>query len=83
MSYYVYVLKSEKVEGKHYVGMTSNIERRLKEHNAGRSKFTSGFIPWKIVYSEFLATRSEAREREKYLKSAAGRRFIKQYLLRI
>lgn len=79
----MYVLKSEKEEGKHYVGMTSNMERRLKEHNAGRSKFIAGFIPWKIGYSELLTTRSEAREREKYLRSAAARRFIKQYLLRI
>jgi len=75
MDYYVYILKSEMKEIT-YVGITNDIERRLNEHNSGKSKFTKAFIPWKIIYHENFSTRKDAREREKYLKSAAGRRFI-------
>jgi putative endonuclease len=73
----VYVLKCE-TSKKNYTGMTENVEARLKEHNAGKSKFTSGFGPWKIIYAEECPDREAARKREKYLKSAAGRRFIKK-----
>gem|GEM_PF-1562811 len=49
--WYVYVLRSQK-NGKIYVGMSQDIDRRLAEHNSGKSKFTSGHLPWKLVYSE-------------------------------
>jgi putative endonuclease len=65
------------VAEKHYVGFTDNLTRRLAEHNAGKSKFSSGYIPWEVIYTEEVANRSQARTREKYLKSAAGRRFVK------
>jgi putative endonuclease len=71
----VYVLKS-RVSEKRYVGMTQDLVRRLAEHNAGKSKFTSGFAPWDVVYKESFTTTAEARAREKYFKSAAGRRFL-------
>ena len=60
--------------------MTQNLERRLKEHNSGKSKFTSSYIPWILVYHEFATSTEHARKREKYLKSAAGKRFINNYL---
>ena len=66
------------MNGKQYVGMTTNLASRLDEHNSGRVASTSSFRPWRMVYSEELETRLAAREREKYLKSAAGRRFRKQ-----
>jgi len=74
--YYVYLLKSLSSE-KTYVGMTNEISRRIKEHNRGKSKFTSRYMPWKLIYSEEMNTREEARKREKYFKSAAGRKFLK------
>ena len=61
--------------------MTMDINRRLKEHNSGKSKFTKAFKPWKIIYSETTSNRKSARDREKYLKSAAGRKFIKKISL--
>ncbi|MFI5221950.1 MAG: GIY-YIG nuclease family protein [Bacteroidia bacterium] len=79
MNFTVYVLESEK-DGIFYTGFTENIERRLKEHNSGKSKFTSGHQPWKIVYKEVAKSRFEARLREKYLKSAAGKRFLLKQL---
>ena len=74
----VYVISSL-TSGKLYVGMTEDTIRRLIEHNAGRSKFTSGHTPWKLIYSEEIGQDiNEARKREKYLKSAAGKRFLKR-----
>ena len=72
----VYVLKSTIAE-KHYVGFTENLSRRLIEHNSGKSKFTSGYIPWKVIYTEEVPDRTQARAREKYLKTAGGKRFLK------
>jgi putative endonuclease len=71
----VYVLESLN-NGIHYVGMTKNIQQRIKEHNSGRSKFTSGYKPWKIIYTEQAENFEKARVREKYLKTAAGKKFI-------
>lgn len=77
--YKVYILKS-KTKTKSYVGITNNIARRLEEHNKGRSIFTRRFMPWKLIYEESFLTRKEARMREKYLKSAAGRKLLKEKL---
>ncbi|MGO3181492.1 MAG: GIY-YIG nuclease family protein [Aequorivita sp.] len=77
--YYVYVLYSVKFD-RMYVGMTIDWEGRLKEHNSGKTQSTKPFIPWLIIHTEHYLTRSEAREREKYLKSAAGRRWRKQHI---
>jgi putative endonuclease len=71
---FVYILHSDKFK-RYYVGMSDNTERRLSEHNAGYVKSTKAFIPWKIIHQEKFEARIEARKREKYLKSAAGRRW--------
>ncbi len=49
--------------------MTNNLERRLHQHQNGKCKSTKAYMPFKLLYKEILATRLEAREREKYLKS--------------
>jgi len=74
--YMVYVLKD--LQGSLYKGMTNNLDRRLKEHLAGKTRTTSRMEGLQLVYSETCATREEARHREKYFKSAAGRRFLKE-----
>ena len=71
----VYILESEK-NGKRYSGMTRDFENRLSEHNTCKSKFTSTLMPWKLVYKEVISGTENARKREKYFKSGAGRRFI-------
>jgi putative endonuclease len=64
------------------VGSTVDIKRRLYEHNySGKSVYTKRYRPWIIIYQEEYNNLMEARKREKYLKSAAGRRFIKKYKL--
>jgi len=77
MEYFVYVLKSESTAA-HYKGMTSDLQKRLKQHNAGKTKSTKGKGPWRVVYQEAFENAEEAREREKYFKTAAGRRFLKR-----
>ncbi len=56
--------------------MTSNLEKRLKEYNSGKSTYTKKFMPWELVYFEMLETRVEARIREKYLKTSEGKKAV-------
>jgi putative endonuclease len=77
--FWVYVLLSE-TTGRRYVGQTEDLARRLAEHNNlfhNRRKHTSRNVgPWRLVYSEEHATRSQAMLREKVLKSGAGRAWL-------
>ncbi|HET8837744.1 MAG TPA: GIY-YIG nuclease family protein [Flavobacteriaceae bacterium] len=74
--FFVYILFSSDSH-RYYIGMTDDLERRLLEHNNGKTKSTKAFIPWELIHTESYNTRLEARIREKYLKSAAGRRWRK------
>lgn len=64
--YSVYVLRSLS-SGKHYVGMATEVEDRLKEHNRSKSRFTKGHVPWDLLYVEEVGSAEMARKREKYL----------------
>lgn len=77
--YFVYILYSSKFE-RFYVGMTLNVEKRLNQHSSGKTKSTKAFAPWSLFYIEKFQSSQEARTREKYLKSAAGRRWRKNNL---
>ncbi len=76
----VYVLLSESHQTR-YVGSCLNVEIRLKEHNAGTSRYTSGRRPWKIIYTETFQSRTEARKRENFLKSGQGRKWMDENIL--
>jgi putative endonuclease len=76
--YIVYVLQSETFK-RVYIGMTNDLERRIKEHNIGKTKSTRFYKPWKVLFTESFSNRTEARKREKYLKSGIGREFIKKW----
>ena len=56
--YFVYVLRSEK-DGRLYKGFSSNLEKRIREHNSGKTKSTKGYLPWKLVYSEKVELKQE------------------------
>jgi len=75
--YQVYVLKSLSAS-KSYVGVTDNLERRIKEHNSSKNFYTKRHVPWIVIYTECYAQFTDARSGEKYLKSTAGRRFLKK-----
>ena len=66
--YCVYILKSLKSK-RYYIGHTGNLQRRLTEHNSGKTKSTKGYVPWIIVHTEIYKTKSEAYKREKEIKS--------------
>ncbi|MDH5475277.1 MAG: GIY-YIG nuclease family protein [Cyclobacteriaceae bacterium] len=76
MVFYTYILKSKKT-GKYYKGHTSDLSIRLDQHNKGKTKSTKSGIPWSVVYYERYSSREEAILREKYFKTASGRRYIK------
>ena len=61
--YYVIVLESQK-DGRYYIGATAEIEDQLKRHNAGETRSTRPFLPYKIVYTEAFSNLAEARRRE-------------------
>jgi putative endonuclease len=77
--YHVYAIKSL-VKNYVYVGMTNNLERRLKQHNNGENRSTKAYKPFVLVLSEIYETRVDARKRERYLKSGAGKEHLKSLL---
>jgi putative endonuclease len=78
-TYKVYVLRSQS-NGWFYIGMTNNLNRRLREHNGGHNRSTKGKGPFVLVHTETFATRAQARAREKKLKTGAGREWLKAQL---
>ncbi|TSC90706.1 MAG: putative endonuclease [Parcubacteria group bacterium Gr01-1014_2] len=74
--HYVYVLKSRK-DDKFYVGYTEDLIRRFKEHQEGKSISTKNRRPLQLVYYEACTSKRDALIRERYLKSAWGKRYIK------
>ena len=77
--FYVYAIVSEK-DGVIYAGIARDCNKRLKEHNKGRSKYTSDHIPRRLFYTEFVGVSTAAREREKYFKTSAGKKRLKATL---
>jgi putative endonuclease len=67
MPFYVYIIQS-KVDESYYKGFSENPASRLLQHNNGDSQYTSGKMPWQLVYVEELPTKREALIREKVLK---------------
>jgi putative endonuclease len=79
--YYLYVLRSKQDE-KFYVGITDDVNRRLAQHNAGFSKYTSKSMPWELIYYEAFTTQKLARIRELKLKNhARGIQELKKRIL--
>ena len=73
---YVYVLRSS-ADRQFYVGLTRSLPARLKLHNAGRVFATKKRTPLELVYWEACLNEGDVAQREKYLKSAWGKRYIK------
>ncbi|MDD5529550.1 MAG: GIY-YIG nuclease family protein [bacterium] len=84
MAFYVYVLKSELTE-KIYIGETSDLNNRIKQHNDPECWFTEftkkNAGPWRLVYKEEYPTRKDAMRREKELKSGQGREWLHKNIL--
>lgn len=78
--YYVYTLKS-KIADQVYTGFTTNLDKRLKEHNSGKSVHTNKFRPWDIVTAIRFGDEQKARDFEKYLKTGSGIGFSRKHFL--
>jgi putative endonuclease len=77
--FYVYAIRSLS-RNYIYVGLTDNLDRRIAQHNFGLNPTTKPYRPFELIWSESFPTRSEARLREKYLKSGVGKTFLKSLL---
>ncbi len=77
--FFVYIIQSKK-DGSYYIGQCDDLDCRLSKHNDGFSKYSSSKRPWKLVYFELYASRSEAILREKLLKAKKSRKFL-EYLI--
>lgn len=76
---YVYILKSKK-DGKNYVGYTKNLKLRFEQHQKGLVVATKDRRPLILIYYEACISQQDATHREKYLKTAYGKRYIKSRL---
>jgi putative endonuclease len=74
----VYVIRSR--EGHRYIGFTSDLEKRLDQHNCGMSRWTKRGSGWRLVHSERFSDKTEALRRERWLKSGHGRAYLDSLL---
>lgn len=77
--HYTYILQSQQNPDRFYIGSTSDLKRRLTEHNSGKSIHTNKFLPWKIKNYIAFEDKEKAEKFEKYLKSGNGRIFAKKH----
>lgn len=77
MYYYVYFLVNSK--NKHYIGCTNNLKDRLHRHNLKQIEATKNDVPWKIKSCFVFDNKNKAFEFERYLKTGAGRGFLKRH----
>ncbi len=78
--YYVYLLQSQ-VDHEWYIGYTSNLRRRLVEHNRGDTISLVYRRPLNLIYYEAYLHKKDATGRERFLKSGSGHRFLKKQLM--
>ncbi len=78
--WYVYLLESDGAAGEPYIGVTSDLNRRLPEYNSGKSSHTAKFKPWRLVTYVAFSDEKKAASFERYLKSGSGHAFAKKRL---
>ena len=77
---YVYLLQSIQTPENFYIGLTENLKQRLAKHNEGGVPHTAKSKPWRIKTAIAFTDQNQARDFEKYLKTASGRAFAKKRL---
>ncbi len=78
INYFTYILFSNKLN-QYYIGSTNNIERRLNDHNTGRSKHTSKGMPWNIVFTKEFESRTDAVRLEISIKKRGAARYLSDH----
>ena len=76
---YVYLLRSKRHPDQRYVGLTSDLKKRLVEHKAGKSPHTRKLAPWEIVAAVYFTEKQKAESFERYLKQGSGHAFAKRH----
>ncbi|HDL52896.1 MAG TPA: GIY-YIG nuclease family protein [Proteobacteria bacterium] len=76
---WVYFLQSEKDPKQTYVGITSDLDERVQDHNWGKSRHTRKYRQWNIVVAFQIHDDEKARKFEKYLKNGSGRSFLSRH----
>jgi len=77
--YYTYVLQSEK-DDRFYIGFTKDLKLRFEQHSKGTVNSTKNRRPFQLIYYEASLAQEDATNREKYLKTYNGRRFLHKRL---
>jgi putative endonuclease len=77
--YFVYILQSEK-SGRYYVGHSEDWQKRLREHNSGKTTSTRNKGPWKCVYTETFSDKLSANQRELEIKKMKSRKYIEELI---
>jgi predicted GIY-YIG superfamily endonuclease len=78
--YYVYLLESLADPARRYVGVTTDLRQRLRDHNAGKSTHTAKYKPWRLVTYVAFSDTSKATSFEQYIKSGSGHAFARRHL---
>ena len=76
--YYVYVLRNE--NGNYYIGFSSDLKTRIKDHQRGHTRTTKNHV-YQLIYYEAYRNKADALGREKFLKGGSGRKYLKKQLL--
>ena len=79
--HYVYILQSKR-DGKFYTGSTKDLKRRLQEHQSGNVRSTCNRRPLELIYYEACLNEDDAKQREIYLKSGMGKKYLRNRLKR-
>lgn len=79
LMYRMYILYSTAFD-EYYIGSTNDVEKRLQRRNSSKFGWTKSYRPWILLHTETFASRSEAVQREKCLKSLKDKNLIKQYI---
>jgi putative endonuclease len=78
--HYVYLIESISSPSQRYIGVSSDLKSRLREHDAGKSAHTSKFRPWRLVTYLAFSDRGRAESFERYIKSGSGHAFASRRL---
>jgi predicted GIY-YIG superfamily endonuclease len=78
--YYTYILQSQK-DRTFYVGVTDDLRKRIREHNSGKTRYTSSRMPYELIWYCAFMDKKRAYDFEKYLKSGSGNAFFKKRLI--
>ena len=78
--YYVYLIECLSARRERYVGMTTDLKRRLREHDQRKSSHTTKFRPWKLISYIAFTNRAKAEAFERYPKSGSGHAFARKRL---